>query len=32
MLPIFTAHPGKHEITISAMAVLAPDPRGLDQS
>jgi hypothetical protein len=32
MLRILTAHPEEHEIAVSAVAVLAPDPRGLDQS
>ena len=32
MLRILSAHPEEHEIAVSAVAVLAPDPRGLDQS
>ena len=32
MLRILTAHPEEHEVVVSAMAVVAPDPRRLDQS
>jgi hypothetical protein len=32
MLRILTDHPEEHEIAVSAVAVVASDPRGLDQS
>ena len=32
MLPILTEHPEEHEGTVSAVAVVAPDPGRLDQS
>jgi len=32
MLPTFTVHPEEHEIAVSATALLALDPRRLDQS